>query len=280
MKRIALFLLFALPVCAQVSNPSIVLVSAAPSGSCTANLPDEQVVTLGTLYSCQSGTWTQISGGGGGGSTAFSALTGGTNTTAAMLVGSGATLGTTGTGAIAATTVASASSSTSASFFLCFMASNTTTFQACSTSAGLTFNPATGALTSTSFGTTSSTVFIGANRVTGSSTTIFGFTNGASGGGTIDTTACRNAAGIVEIGSGTTCNSLGGIKPANVVPGILYSVAGTPLPTCSSTISGEQATVSDATSPTYMGAYTGSSTVVAAVICSTTDGTTFSWKTH
>jgi hypothetical protein len=66
MKRLA-FLLFALPVCAQVSNPSIVLVSAAPSGSCTANLPDEQVITLGTLYSCQSGTWTQIAGGGGGG---------------------------------------------------------------------------------------------------------------------------------------------------------------------------------------------------------------------
>jgi hypothetical protein len=105
MKRIALFLLFALPICAQVSNPSIVLVSAAPSGSCTANLPDEQVVTLGTLYSCQSGTWTQISGGGGGGSTAFSAITGGTNTSAAMLVGTGASIGVTGSGTINATTL-------------------------------------------------------------------------------------------------------------------------------------------------------------------------------
>lgn len=52
---------------AQNPNPGIVLVTSAPSGSCTVNLPDEQVITLGTLYSCQSGTWAQITGGGGGG---------------------------------------------------------------------------------------------------------------------------------------------------------------------------------------------------------------------
>ena len=43
----------------------------------------------------------------GGGTSAFSALTGGTNTTAAMLVGSGASLGPTGTGTIQATNIAS-----------------------------------------------------------------------------------------------------------------------------------------------------------------------------
>ena len=42
-----------------------------------------------------------------GGTSAFSALTGGTNTTAAMLVGSGASLGPTGTGTIQATNIAS-----------------------------------------------------------------------------------------------------------------------------------------------------------------------------
>ena len=40
-----------------------------------------------------------------GGSTAFSALTSSTNTTAAMLVGSGASLGTAGSGTIGATSV-------------------------------------------------------------------------------------------------------------------------------------------------------------------------------
>jgi hypothetical protein len=44
----------------------------------------------------------------GGGSTAFSALTSGTNTTAAMLVGSGSSLGVTGTGAVTATNVPAA----------------------------------------------------------------------------------------------------------------------------------------------------------------------------
>jgi hypothetical protein len=42
---------------------------------------------------------------GGGGSSAFSAITAGTNTTAAMLVGTGASLGVTGSGTIAATSV-------------------------------------------------------------------------------------------------------------------------------------------------------------------------------
>lgn len=44
-----------------------------------------------------------LGGGGGGGSPAFSAITSGTNTTAAMVVGSGASLSTTGTGTITAT---------------------------------------------------------------------------------------------------------------------------------------------------------------------------------
>jgi hypothetical protein len=47
-------------------------------------------------------------GGGGGGGTAFSAITGGTNTLAAMLVGTGASLGATGSGAINATAVPAA----------------------------------------------------------------------------------------------------------------------------------------------------------------------------
>jgi hypothetical protein len=50
---------------AQVSNPAIILVASAPSGACTINLPDQQVIGAGTLYSCQNLTWGQIGGGGG-----------------------------------------------------------------------------------------------------------------------------------------------------------------------------------------------------------------------
>lgn len=79
---------------AQPANPGIVLVGSAPSGSCSVNLPDEQVVTLGTLYSCQSGTWTQITGGGGGGITALTqdVTASGTGSVAATVVGINDTL--------------------------------------------------------------------------------------------------------------------------------------------------------------------------------------------
>lgn len=40
-------------------------VISAPSGACATNVI-EYVLTLGTLYSCQSGTWAQVTGGGGG----------------------------------------------------------------------------------------------------------------------------------------------------------------------------------------------------------------------
>jgi len=57
-------------------NPSILNVATAPSGSCFAGLPNQQVVSTGIQYSCQSvvagiGTWTAI-----GGSGSFNALTG------------------------------------------------------------------------------------------------------------------------------------------------------------------------------------------------------------
>jgi hypothetical protein len=90
---------------AQVSNPSIILVASAPSGACLVNLPDYQVITLGTIYTCQSGTWTLI-GSGGGGSSAFNAITSGTNTSAAMLLGTGSSLGTTGEGTLYASNAA------------------------------------------------------------------------------------------------------------------------------------------------------------------------------
>lgn len=73
-------------------------------------------------------------------------------------------------------------------------------------------------------------------------------------------------------GSTLAANSSYGVGPT---PGLLYSAAGTPLPTCNSGLNGNQRTVSDATSPTYLGTYTSGGAVTAAVIC---DGT--NWKTY
>ena len=56
---------------------------------------------------------------------------------------------------------------------------------------------------------------------------------------------------------------------------ILYSAAGTALPTCNTAYKGAQLTVSDATSPTYLGTYTSGGTVVAPVFCNGSN-----WLTH
>jgi hypothetical protein len=64
-----------------------------------------------------------------------------------------------------------------------------------------------------------------------------------------------------------------------VRPPQLYSAAGTALPTCNSSSNGVQLEVSDATSPTYMGAYTSGGAITAAVICSY-NGSAYSWLTH
>jgi hypothetical protein len=117
-------------------------------------------------------------------------------------------------------------------------------------------------------------------------TGFFGFSSTTSDVGTRDTLLCRGgAAGIVSVESGvTSCTNTvaggnGTIALAAVLPGVLYSAAGTALPTCASGIKGQLAVVSDATSPTYMGAYASGGGITAAVICSY-NGTTYSWLTH
>jgi hypothetical protein len=64
-----------------------------------------------------------------------------------------------------------------------------------------------------------------------------------------------------------------------IIPGTIYSASGTPLPSASSALKGSHAVVSDATTPTYMGAYVSGGNITAAVICSF-DGTTYAWLTH
>jgi hypothetical protein len=87
------------------------------------------------------------------------------------------------------------------------------------------------------------------------------------------------AAGIVGVGNGTVGDTSKAMQVASILPGILYSAAGTALPTCASGIQGDDATVKDATSPTYMGAYTSGGPITAKVICSY-DGSSYAWKTH
>lgn len=62
-------------------------------------------------------------------------------------------------------------------------------------------------------------------------------------------------------------------------PTSTYSAATNPLPTCNAANYNLHAVVSDATSPSYMGAYTSGGAVTADVICSF-NGSSYSWLTH
>ena len=89
------------------TSGTITIQPQAAAGTYNFNLPTSAGTNGQCLISGGGGasptTWGTCGSGGGGG--AFSAITSGTNTTAAMLVGSGSTMGYTGTGTIDATTV-------------------------------------------------------------------------------------------------------------------------------------------------------------------------------
>ncbi len=65
---------------------------------------------------------------------------------------------------------------------------------------------------------------------------------------------------------------LGG--PAPLVPAIIYSAAGTPLPAASAALKGAKAVVSDATLPTFLSPYVSGGTVAATVLCNGTQWVT------
>lgn len=102
-KAILFILLCSVALSAQVPvGPSIIYSTINPAGAACANTDLQwNVVGSGTIYTCQSNVYTQVSGGGGGSS--FSALTSGTNTQAVMLVGTGSSLVPTGTGTVVST---------------------------------------------------------------------------------------------------------------------------------------------------------------------------------
>ena len=68
MKQVfSLLFVIATAMSGQVSQPpAIVQSGAAPSGSCTTS-QGKLVFPSGTIYTCQNGTWAEVSGGGGGG---------------------------------------------------------------------------------------------------------------------------------------------------------------------------------------------------------------------
>lgn len=90
-----------------------------------------------------------------------------------------------------------------------------------------------------------------------------------------DTGISRGAAGVITIDTTANGNALGTLKVAAVLPGAIYSAAGTALPTCAAGIKGQSAVVSDATTPTYLGTYASGGAVAAAVLCNGTN-----WVTH
>lgn len=82
---------------------------------------------------------------------------------------------------------------------------------------------------------------------------------------------------LSHVGGGTS--GVSSVAFALQAPLTVYSAAGTALPSCAVGTNGFQAVVSDATAPTYMGAYTSGGTITAAVICSF-NGSAYSWVTH
>jgi hypothetical protein len=88
-----------------------------------------------------------------------------------------------------------------------------------------------------------------------------------------------------NLNGGVTIDSSGNaIFPGKAVfkaygPSVVYSTAGTRLPSCTSEIKGQQAVVGDATNPTYMGAYKSGGSITAVVVCSF-NGSSYTWLTH
>ena len=107
-------------------------------------------------------------------------------------------------------------------------------------------------------------------------TAVIGF-GATAGSNTPDTAWSRVSANVTALGNGTQGNASGTLKVAAILPGVLYSAAGTAIPACTAGLNGETATVTDATAPSYRGAYTSGGTVTTLVQC---DGASTTWLTH
>jgi hypothetical protein len=96
----------------------------------------------------------------------------------------------------------------------------------------------------------------------------------AAGGSTNPYSIVSGSYGVSIIGD------YGNGTGSGLIPGTVYAAAGPALPTCGPLYVGKpDISVSDATSPTYMGTYTGGGTITTAVICSY-NGSAYAWLTH
>jgi hypothetical protein len=93
-----------------------------------------------------------------------------------------------------------------------------------------------------------------------------------------DAALARTGPGQFAFGNFSVNSTNGNLTYALWTPGIVYSAAGTALPACngSTTPYGTSAVVSDATAPTYRGAYTSGSNQYARVMCNSSN----SWITN
>jgi hypothetical protein len=80
---------------------------------------------------------------------------------------------------------------------------------------------------------------------------------------------------IVPNGPYSVQSSSTSLPITSVLPGLMYSAAGTPIPTCNTASKGLDVTVSDNSVTTFYGTYTSGGSNVTKAIC---DGTT--WRTH
>ena len=127
------------------------------------------------------------------GGSAFSSLTGGTNTSAAMVVGTGASLGVSGSGTIAATTATTATTASAAPFSGLTGSTNTTAHMLVGTGASLA---------STGSGTIAATSSLTANALASTPTTC---------------TTGQFAAGVLANGNATGCATPSGGGNVNLI---------------------------------------------------------------
>lgn len=215
---------------------------ASATGGAGLNLPAGAAPTApanGDIWTTTSGLFVQINGGtvgplaAAGGAPAFSSLTGGTNTAAAMVVGTGASLSATGSGAITATAAPLAGITGAGAGVITFL----TTPSSANLAAAVTGETGTGALV---FGTgptiaggalsgtfTGTPTFSGnlifsgvpsfTGTLTGTQTQCLGLSSGnvlvASAG------ACGTGGGAWTLTDGT--NSVSGVTTETVGPGLV-----------------------------------------------------------
>lgn len=111
-----------------------------------------------------------------------------------------------------------------------------------------------------SMGLTSNTVGLATSAFRASNGSAFMFSSTSTYSGTADAGFDRAAANVIETNCGTTGTNCGLLRKGS------YTVA--TLPACNGTTTkGAEASVTDATAPTYLGTLTGGGSVVTPVIC-------------